>query len=71
MRQWPRYPDLSVEQRRALWALDQRERRSERRWRQQTVLMDPSILADIVSSDHRVVADLAINRGLDDDGEGA
>ncbi|HYE79342.1 MAG TPA: hypothetical protein VEI97_15260 [bacterium] len=53
MRKWPRYPECTEEQRRALWALDARERRSEKRWRQMVVLTDPDLLAETVTSDRQ------------------
>lgn len=51
MKQWPRYPGCTPEQRRALWALDIRERRSEQRWRQHVLLCDPALLAETLASD--------------------
>lgn len=57
-RSWPRYPECTPEQRRALWALDQQERRREHRWRSLVVLTDPTLMAASITSDHRSILPL-------------
>lgn len=66
MQEWPRYRELTPEQRRALWAIDQRERRSDQRWRERVVLFDPAILCDLVGADHQLTIDLDCGEGGDE-----
>lgn len=65
MQEWPKYRECTPEQRRALWAIDQRERRSERRWRELVVLFEPATLCDLVGSDHKITIDLDCGEGGD------
>ena len=58
MGRWPRYPECTPEQRRALWAMDARERRSERRWRDLVVLTDPEQMAETIASDRTSIIPL-------------
>jgi len=66
MQDWPKYRECTLEQRRALWAMDQRERRSDQRWRQLVTLIDPAILGELVGADHKLTVEFGCGEGGDE-----